>query len=1010
MMFRCALLCAVLVLPSARAAPLMAQSHATTANLAGTVHDETSGGLPAARITALAQDTGLTRTVTSEGTGRFTIAALPIGVYTLHVERAGFAPRTLADIALPLGGSVEVDIALTVTPWTDHADVVGTATSMPTAGAAAVLPQTRVDALPTNGRNFIAFSLLTPGVSPDATPQQGASRTSGLSFAGQRARSNNITIDGLDNNDETVGSVRAAFSQEAVKEFQVLTTAFSAEFGKASGGVVNVVTKSGANAVAGNAFGFFRDDALNGKGYFERLTPSGQAADQPKAPFRQKQFGATLGGPLRKDRAFFFGSFERLDTLASNFVNIDDHTVVVHPLDPRVALGTPAQILRNAGFPVDTGNVPYAVVANQAMGRVDAQVTPRQNLMVRVNAATEVNENVEPFGGLVARSRAAAIDSTDVGAAVAHTYVLSQRAVNELRGQVAMRNQTVRSLDPACGLACDGEGQGGPTLDIAGVASVGRQRFTPSLRDNTRYQFVDTAGLYRANHQVRAGFDISYIQGRRQSLPLYFGGRYIFQNAALPLIPGQAPVPLSGIQEVALGLPLAYVQGYGFSGAAYDTADLSLFAQDEWRVRPDTTLALGVRYQKQFWPATSLHPAGYPGTYAFPSDNDNIAPRVSVAWRPRASDRATVRAAYGIYYDNVISSVYGISKYVDGAAGVRTMVLLAPGAFAAWAAPGHQLTEPAARTLVGGSYPSVAITADPALQTPYAHHVSVGVDRALPGQWTLSANVVYVRGFDQTGTIDYNPLVPALGVGRRPADLGGIAGTSASVLQYTSFGETTYRGLLLSLEKRFDGRSQLLVGYTLSKAEDSSTDFQSAFLPENNGRGRDPANPNGLPLGFDPSRELGPSVQDQRHRLVLSGSYVAPGGLQVAAVVTAASGRPYNILAGADLNGDGDGGSPSPDRPRLVPSDPSTSIPRNSGRLPSECTVDVRITKRFRRSHGLTLDPMLEVFNLFNRTNFSAVQNVFGTGAYPTNPSPTFGQYTQAGAPRQAQLGLKIGF
>jgi hypothetical protein len=230
------------------------------------------------------------------------------------------------------------------------------------------------------------------------------------------------------------------------------------------------------------------------------------------------------------------------------------------------------------------------------------------------------------------------------------------------------------------------------------------------------------------------------------------------------------------------------------------------------------------------------------------------------------------------------------------------------------------------------------------------------------------------------------------------------------VLQYTSFGETWYRGLLVSLEKRARSGSEILLGYTLSKAEDNSTDFQSAFLPQDNGRGRNPGDPNGLPLGFNAAAERGASVQDQRHRLVVSGTQMLPRGAQLSAIFTIASGYPYTILAGADLNGDGDGGQPSPDRARRDPADPATSLARNSATLPMQSTVDVRVARPFKSGSRITVEPMFEVFNLLNRTNILAVQNVFGAGAYPSNPIPTFDQFMKAGSARQAQVAVKVSF
>ena len=275
----------------------------------------------------------------------------------------------------------------------------------------------------------------------------------------------------------------------------------------------------------------------------------------------------------------------------------------------------------------------------------------------------------------------------------------------------------------------------------------------------------------------------------------------------------------------------------------------------------------------------------------------------------------------------------------------------------------------------------------------------------------MAATYVQVRGFNQLGTIDYNPIVPALGPGRRPLDIDGRAGTSASVLQYTSFGETWYKGVVLSASKRLSHNYQFLASYTLSKAEDTSTDFTSGFLPQNNGRGRNPADFQGLPILFDPDSERGLSLQNQRHHLVLSGLYAAPYGISISAIISAASGRPFNILAGADLNGDGDGGSiPGPDRARTVPADATTSVKRSSGAMPLQATIDVRVNKTIPIGGRARLEAILEIFNLANRTNFTDINNVFGVAAYRSSPLPTYGEFQQAAPPRQGQLALKVTF
>lgn len=271
----------------------------------------------------------------------------------------------------------------------------------------------QIEALPINGRNFIGFAVVTPGVVTDRTPLQGAVATSSLSFTGQRARSNNVMVDGLDNNDPVVGAVRATFSQEAIREFQVLVDSYSAEFGKAAGGVINIVTKSGTNEYHGNAFGYFRDRALNAKTHFDTFDIFGQPIDREKPPFTQQQWGGTLGGPVRLDRTFFFGSAERTDVTDSRQVSIDPAA---------------AAVIEAAGFPVALGNVPAAVENTELFGKVDhhwgqtdSTLTLRGTVQLR----------------------------TDWSFSAAETDIIANRWINELRVQFADEDQQVNALDPA---------------------------------------------------------------------------------------------------------------------------------------------------------------------------------------------------------------------------------------------------------------------------------------------------------------------------------------------------------------------------------------------------------------------------------------------------------------------------------------------------------------------------------------------------------------------------------
>jgi hypothetical protein len=987
-----------------------AQSRVTGGDLRGTVVEQAGGPLAGATVTVTNLETNIARTVTSGVNGSYFVAALPPGTYSVAVAMTGFGPQKREGLVLHLGQTAALDFTLSLEGRTEEVTVVGEG-SLSDAGRTAVtsvVGQAQIENLPINGRNFISFSIITPGVTTDNTPQQGASATSGLSFTGQRARSNNIMVDGLDNNDSVVGAVRSTFSQEAVREFQVLTNSYSAEFGKATGGVVNIVTKSGSNDLHGNAFMYLRDDALNAKDHFEKFDVFGGAVNREKSPFKQKQFGATLGGPIAKDRTFFFLSFERLDVEANSFVTISEPD---------------AAVLRNAGFPVTTGANPFEVKDTLLLGKINHQWNQDHSLVLRVNYSNRDNEFIEPFGGLIARSRGAAQLRKDTSISLAETDILSPRWVHELRVQYAHENQKINSLDPNCGGPCLANDQGGPTLEVAGVASVGRQRFTPNPRINTRYQVSDTLTYAGGRHVVKGGVDFNLIDNEA-ALPLHFGGRFLFRP--LPAIPGLIPQPLSAIQALAAGIPAAYIQGFGEPGGPYKYWDFSVFLQDEFRVSSKLVIKPGIRYQRQYLPDYDQRQVSNLGgttfSYSYPNDGNDIAPRVAVAFDPSGDGKTSLHAAYGVFYDSQITAIGAITDEISGLSGADSVRTLAarfpsPAVLAAWRAPGHRLTEAQALALVGGSFPSLVISADPGLETPWAHQAAVGFDRTLGRDYTFTANFVYVRGKHQVGTVDYNPVVPSLGANRRPNDVAGRAGTSASVLQYTDFGQTWYKGLTVSLNKRLSHNYEFLVSYTLGKAEDNSTDFQSAFIPQDNGRGRNPSDPTGLPVGFDPLLERGPANHDQRHRFVFSGRYQLPAGLSVSSIVTAASGRPFTPITGVDVNGDGDGGAiPGSDRARVNPADASTSVGRNSANLPSTFTVDLRLQKRFKLGGTAALDVIAEAFNLLDRTNYSDVNNVFGVGAFPNAPQAdaqgrvTYGTFTAAQAPRQVQVAAKVSF
>lgn len=964
----------------ATGSPAHAQARATGADIRGHVQDASGGRLAAAAVGARNRATNIVRSTVTGPDGRFVIAALDPGAYDLRAEHAGFSPSVREQLVLQIGEQVEVTFSLELAPveQTVHVEAGAPVVNPAQTAVSTIVGARQIEQLPLNGRRFIELAALAAGVTTGG-PVDPAAETSGLSVMGQRPVANNLMVDGFDNNDRILGGPSGNFSQETIREFQVLTSSYPAEFGNATGGVVNIVTRSGSNAVHGTAFLYNRNTALNARGHFEQVDPFGTPVDSPKATFRQNQFGGSLGVPLRRDRTFLFVAAEKTPTRASNIVTIDAEA---------------ATTLAAAGFPVETGLVPYEQSRGEVVAKADHFWRPAHSLSVRVHVADQMNENYVPFGGQIARSRGARADRLDWGVAASQTDVIGGRWVNEARVQVARQRHVAEPFDPQ-----------GPSVTVLGVASAGRADLFPTDRLNWSVQLKDALTLAGERHTFKAGVDITTID-QEALLSYNFGGAHTF--AALPPIPGLLPTGLGALDAFRAGLSALYVQGYGDGQSPFDYGEVSLFAQDDWRIGSRLTLKGGVRYQHQRFPdfdVTVSNLGGTSLTYPFPLGGHHLSPRVAAALDVDGNGLTTLRGAYGLFFGAQLTALYGTTNVFGRDDGTRLLVYPFPISVAGWQAPGHVLPEGAV------PLPRVTITIGPDARTPRVHQVSGGLTRLIGPSTVLSADVVYARGRNQLGALEYNPLVPALGPGRRPNDVGGFPGTSTNASQFTDFGETWYRGLLLSATRRFGDRGDLRVAYTWSSAEDNASRY--AAQVDDNGRGRNPADPSGLPVGFDPARERGPSDTDQPHRLVASGTWSGPWGLAVSGIVTAASGVPFTPLAGGDINGDG---VPTADRARANLLDATTTVGRNSERLPWQSIVDLRAARPIRLSGRLTLTPMIEVFNLFNRTNFSEVNNVFGAGTFPTDPArdasgrTTYGLFQKALPPRQVQLAARVAF
>lgn len=974
------------------AASLGAETGLTGTALDGVVRDEAGQPLAGAAVSVVEEQTGLAVAATTGEAGRYALDALPLGSYTLRVERAGYQPLVRRGLRMAMGQALVVDVTLAVA-FSDSASASAERRGGALADAAvsSVVTERTIDGLPTNGRDYVAFALLTPGVVAERTQPTGPTVSSGLSFSGQRARSNHVMVDGFDNDEVYAGAVAASFSQDAILEFQVLAASAPAEFGHSSGGTVNTVTKSGTNELHGGAYLFLRDDRLNSRAHFEKYDVFGNPIDVPKAPFHQQQWGATLGGPIEKDKAFFFLSYERLDKTAANFVTID----------PAVAAA-----LEGAGFPVELGSAPYAASTESALVKLERYSSPMHRLLLRAHLSTRRDENVEPFGGIVARSHGSVQRRSDWGIALGKTDLFASGWLNEARLQVLRGEQRIRGLDPRCGGSCEGVDQGGPEITLPGLAVAGRQNNTPQDRANLDVQVAETVTRTRGRHTVKAGFDLDLVR-RDETLAQDMGGRYVF--TALPAVPGLVPRPLTALEAFQLGLPALYIQGYGNPSATGSTRLFSVFAQDEWRVSPRLELGVGLRYQHYdlgLPVVTVSAPGGASLSYEVPA-RGSTEPRLSLSFDPGGRGRTRLRAAFGVFHEDPLLAVAATTDVFDGAQ-LRLLQAGLPLSAQAWRSPEHRLPEPTS------SFPSLVQVAGPGFRAPFSRQLSVGVTQELGRDTRLTLDLVSVRGGDPIGIVDYNPLLPALGPGRRPDDSSAVAGSSASVNQFTNYGESSYYGLAVGVHSRLGRALEGQLSYTLSTAEDTGSDmFGQSNTAEDAGLGRDPSDVAGLPRGFGPDSFRGPSAVDQRHRLVVSALARLPLRLEASLIVTAGSGRPFTALSGVDSNRDGVAAN---DRARRDPADPSSRVGRNSERMAGTATVDGRLSRQFGPWRGARLEVLVEGFNLLDRVNYRDVNNVFGPGAFPEAPQRdaagrvTYGRYVAAYPPRQVQIAARLAF
>lgn len=900
-------LIAVIVLATA---PLLAQNAVTAASVSGTVQDAAGAPMAGAAVTMRNLDRNQTQTSATDARGRFRFPLLAIGDYELSAAVSGFAPSQQR-LRLTVGAALDVTIRLRVAR-SESIDVTATAPVVETERTqlvATITPE-EVRTLPLNGRNYLDLALLAPGVSRTNTgANQRFAETSavpgtGISISTQRNLANSFIVDGLSANDDAAELAGTFFSQEVIREFAVVEAGGTAEFGRASAGVVNIATQSGTNALRGDVYGFLRDQRFDAP----------NALSGTKLPLDQMQAGLTVGGPLLRDRTFFFVNGEQLRQRSGGVITISAaNAAAINARLDTVGYGGPRISAGAFDTTLDTTNV---------FVRVDHTVTPADQLTLRMNSYDVTSDNARTVGGLNAVSRGTALENHDRTLAASNLWTISGSAISETRAQVTRSRLSAPPNDLA-----------GPAVTIAGIASLGTATNSPTARDIDLVELVQNAMWIGKAHTFKAGVD--FLENRvRIAFPGALQGVYSFASLA----------------DFLAGRYSSYQQAFGEPGTHQTNPNLGVFVQDEWHAAPRLIVNGGLRYDVQKLP--SLVRTG----------KDNISPRLGASWDVRGDGRSVLRAAAGIYYDPI--PLRAVSNAIQRNGVTYRVVQIGRSVAGAPVFPNVLATfPPDVLTNVTTIDPDIQESRSEQAAIQYEQQVGATAAASIGYEHLRGRGIIVSRNVNVPATTD--PAVPNLG---RPDP------RFANNTQFQSIGDSWYDGVTFALTKRPVSWGSFRLSYTFSKGLDTSGNF---FFSQ-------PQNAN------DVAAERGRSDNDQRHRLALSGTLGTPGRWLFSYIYTYTSALPFNVQLPNDRNGD----TNFNDRPE--------GVGRNTGRGFDYRALDLRLSRTFAVSSVVSLETLVEAFNVLNRANYQVPNNIV--------TSPTFGQPTAVNDPRQVQVGVRVLF
>ncbi len=960
------------------ASPALAQSQATTGVIEGTVSDTQGGRLPGASVTLLNTGTNFSRELTTDPDGRFRGLLLPLGSYRLSVTLQGFATYVQEGIQLAVGQTANIPIVLQLAGVTQEVTVTADSPVVETTRAegATRINQQAVQGLPNNGRNFLSFMQLTPGVTIVQGPDGDM-----ISVGGQKGIANNISVDGADFNNPFFGEQRGGqrpaftFNQDAIKEMVVVSDGAAAEFGRSGGAFVQVVTKSGTNYLAGSANFFFKVDEL-----------SSENSNGDKFPFDQEQFGATLGGPLKQDKLFYFLAYDQQRFRQTK--QLDPGRIEPRVVDFFAALGSPDE-----NGPIDRTND-----ARVFLGKLDAQLNPANLLTVRYNYTWAEQENgtfdVDSWG----RSANGLEGGYSNAVSGSLNTTIGQRMLNEFRFQVAREDRP----RPYEGPNVSGQSRPFPdtAFDFGRASRFGLPFFLPVEYYDTRVQLTNNLSWLAGRHTIKVGAEFNRVNSV-QTFVGFANGRYIFSSTdgffnyvrfgptyvecsnGATSVTGSCPAGTEITGPLLLFLQQAGVGGLSVEEAGTQSIpqiEPSFFLQDKWQPTTTLTVQYGLRWEAQIQPETITPPGevfyapfigqpGFPSDGTIPSDKKMWQPRLGLSWDPGGDGRQVVRLNAGLFYSRIPGLTLASSRSTNGSRGQSL--------FRASFFNGFGVTPPVWPNLIPASQISSPVNPDVFVfskdfENPRTGSVSLSYERQLVPNLSVFASFTHTKTVHVTRFINRND--PVFGSpwsrGLPPNGTNGVG--VLTVVE--SSAKAKYDGLTVGMTKKYADNWQLQWNYTLSR--DMSDDDNE----------RDP-----FSFRYAAANDLAPeynySDRDQRHRFNLW-ALVTAAGFEFNTRVSARSAQPRSV-----------GNTP---QDRIQPD--GTITKRNTLRKDNEFfTIDLRVVRPFRYG-GATIEPVFEVFNLTNSKNFKRPE--------VTNLVFNFDGTVQSGIgdPRQAQLGVRVRF